>query len=97
MGEKHSARVGATAYRRLSESIDLHRIDPGAITIPATLVAADSDQLVPAADIEALAQSVPNGTFISIPSLFGHDTFLKEERAVAEILEAFLHSLEQPQ
>ena len=97
MGEKHSARVGATAYRRLSESIDLHRIDPGAITIPATLVAADSDQLVPAADIEALAQSIPNGTFIRIPSIFGHDAFLKEERAVAEILEAFLHSLEQPQ
>lgn len=97
MGEKHGARVSAAAYRRLSESIDLHRIDPSAITIPATFVAADSDQLVPAADTEALAQAVPNGRFIRIPSLFGHDAFLKEERAIAEIIETFLHSLEQPQ
>ena len=97
MGEKHSARMSAAAYRRLSESIDLHSVDPRAITVPATFVAADCDQLVPAADIEALARAAPNARFIRIPSLFGHDAFLKEERAVGEIIQTFLNSLEQVQ
>lgn len=97
MGEKHSARMSAVAYRRLSESIDLHRIDPRTITVPATFVAADSDQLVPAADSEELARAAPNGRFIRIQSLFGHDAFIKEERAVGGIIETFLTSLEQPQ
>jgi len=97
MGAKHSARMSATAYRRLSESIDLHRIDPDAIAVPATFVAVDSDQLVPAADIEALAAAVRGGRFITIPSLYGHDAFLKEERAIATIIDTFLNSLEQSQ
>jgi homoserine O-acetyltransferase len=97
MGEKHSARMSAAAYRRLSESIDLHNIDPAAIAVPATFVAADSDQLVPAADTEALARAVPNARFVSIPSPYGHDAFLKEERAIAAIIDLFLISLEQPQ
>jgi len=97
MGEKHSARMSAVAYRRLSESIDLHRIEPASITVPSTFVAVDSDQLVPAADIEALASRIPGSRFIIIPSLYGHDAFLKEERAVAAIITNFLNSLEQPQ
>ncbi len=43
-----------------------------------------SDQLVPASDIEAVARAVPHGRFISLPSLYGHDAFLKEERAIAD-------------
>jgi homoserine O-acetyltransferase len=97
MGEKHSVRMGAAAYRRLSESIDLHRIDPAAIAVPATFVAIDSDRLVPAADTAALANAVWNAHFVSIPSLYGHDAFLKEERAIAAIIDNFLNSLEQPQ
>lgn len=97
MGEKHGARMSAAAYRRLSESIDLHRINPAAIAVPATFVAVDSDQLVPAADTEALANAVANGRFINIPSLYGHDAFLKEESAIASIIGTFLNSLEQPQ
>ncbi|HET6941944.1 MAG TPA: homoserine O-succinyltransferase [Sphingomicrobium sp.] len=97
MGEKHSAKMGAAAYRRLSESIDLHRIDPAAIAVPATFVAVDSDQLVPSADTAALANAVWNARFVSIPSLYGHDAFLKEEHAIAAIIDNFLNSLEQPQ
>jgi len=95
MGNKHSAQMSSVAYRRLSESIDLHRIDPATITVRATFVAVDSDQLVLAADIEALAQGVHGSCLIRIPSLYGHDAFLKEEFAVAEIIETFLNSLEQ--
>lgn len=97
MGDKQSARMSAAAYRRLSESIDLHRIDPTTIAVPATFVAVDSDQLVPAADIKALANATPKARLIIIPSIYGHDAFLKEERAIASIIEDFLNSLEQPQ
>ncbi len=95
MGDKHGARVSAAAYRRLSESIDLHSIDPAAIAVPATFVAVDSDRLVPASDIEALAAGVPGGRLIRISSLYGHDAFLKEESAISPIIETFLNSLEQ--
>jgi len=95
MGDRHSARMSAIAYRRLSESIDLHRIDPATIGVPSTFVAVVSDQLVPAEDIEALALEVRESRFISITSLYGHDAFLKEENAVATIIETFLDSLEQ--
>lgn len=97
MGEKHSARMSAAAYRRLSESIDLHRIEPAAISVPANFVAVDSDQLVPAADIGALAAAAPHGRLVTIPSLYGHDAFLKEERAIGSIIGNFLNSLEQVQ
>jgi homoserine O-acetyltransferase len=60
-------------------------------------VGVDSDQLVPAADVETLACAVPGSRFIRITSIYGHDAFLKEERAITEIIADFLNSLEQPQ
>lgn len=93
-GARHAERMPATAYRRLSESIDLHRVDPAAITVPLTLVAVDSDALVPAADIAALADAHGAARLHRIASRFGHDAFLKEERAIAAILAEFLSTLE---
>jgi homoserine O-acetyltransferase len=93
-GDKHARRMSSVAYRRLSESIDLHRIDPGCLRVPATLVAVDSDGLVPAADVEALAAAAPDATFHLIRSRFGHDAFLKEGEQVAALIGHFLKSLE---
>ena len=64
--------MSAVAYRRLSESIDLHRVEPGEIGVPATIVAVDSDALVPRADVEALAAAAPSARFQLIQSTFGH-------------------------
>jgi homoserine O-acetyltransferase len=89
-GERHCRRMSAIAYRRLSESIDLHRIDPESIKVPLTLVAVDQDALVPAADIEALARQVPGSTFRLITSRYGHDAFLKEEEQTAAVINDFL-------
>lgn len=96
-GERHCRRMSATAYRRLSESIDLHRIDASSINVPLTLVAVDQDALVPAADIEALAAAAPGAAFHLIHSRFGHDAFLKEETQVAAIITQFLETLETAQ
>lgn len=94
-GARHASRMHATAYRRLSESIDLHRIDPARVQVPATFSAADSDSLVPAADVEALARAIPDARFRPVHSLFGHDAFLKEEGQVAAIIAEFLDSQEK--
>jgi homoserine O-acetyltransferase/O-succinyltransferase len=96
-GERHCQRMSLIAYRRLSESIDLHRIDPAEIRCPLTLVAVDHDALVPARDIETLTARVPGATLHSIRSIFGHDAFLKEKCQVAAIITDFLSSLEPNQ
>ena len=94
-GERHARRMSATAYRRLSESIDLHRIDGARLQLPVTVVGVDHDALVPPADSRALADSISDARFDLIESLYGHDAFLKEERQVAAIITRFLSSLEQ--
>ena len=92
-GLRHCQRMTSVAYRRLSESIDLHAIDACAIIVPATFVAVDSDRLIPSPDIRALAERAPLGRFVSLTSLFGHDAFLKEDRLVARIIDDFLQEL----
>jgi homoserine O-acetyltransferase len=96
-GERHAGRMSTVAYRRLSESIDLHRIDPAELHVPITFVAVDSDALVPAADIEAFAAAVPCASLRRITSRFGHDAFLKEQAQVAALIAEFLESLENRQ
>ena len=93
-GDKHSLRMSSVAYRRLSESIDLHRIDGSRLSVPAVFVAVDSDALVPAGDVEALSGAAPHGAFHVIASRFGHDAFLKEDVQIADRISAFLQSLE---
>lgn len=96
-GERHRARMSATTYRRLSESIDLHLIDPATIQLPVTLAAVDNDFLIPSADIERLALQISGARLRRITSRFGHDAFLKEEGQIAGIIGRFLSSLEQQQ
>lgn len=93
-GARYAARTSAAAYRRLSESIDLHRIDPALLALAAVFVAVESDWLVPIEDIKALADAVPGARFTLLPSLYGHDGFLKEETQVAVIITDFLCALE---
>jgi len=93
-GERHCERMNGFAYRRLSESIDLHRIEAETIKVPLTLVAVDSDALVPADDIERMAGRLSGATLHRISSRFGHDAFLKEEAQVGAIITSFLDTLE---
>lgn len=96
-GSRHCRKTSATAYQRLSESIDLHRITAREICVPCTFAAVDSDLLVPAADVQALAADVPGARLHLIHSNYGHDAFLKEAGQVAAIITHFLESLEDAQ
>jgi len=84
-------RAYADSYRPesficLSESIDLHRVDAAAISVPVDVVAVREDQLVPLTDLQAMAGLLPQATLFEISSLYGHDAFLKEAGQLRPIL-----------
>lgn len=90
-GRKFVARFDAARYLSLSESIDLHRIDPAQLVVPATVIAVTSDRLVPTDDLRALAEaSAAPAQFHEIDSRYGHDAFLKEPERVGALLAAAL-------
>jgi homoserine O-acetyltransferase len=78
-GDEYSRRYSPGAFLCLSESIDLHRVAPGAIRVPTALVGVLEDQLVPIEDMRELAARLagPQRLF-EFSSLYGHDAFLKE-------------------
>ena len=86
-GAKFVARVSATAWLRLSESIDLHRVDPARIGVPTTVVAVEGDRLVPMSDAVTLVEGLGlNGRLRVLRSQYGHDAFLKETDRIDALL-----------
>jgi homoserine O-acetyltransferase/O-succinyltransferase len=83
-------RTSPTAFLRLSESIDLHAIDPRTVTVPTTVVAIAEDRLVPLEDLFTLAEALPHGEIRVLRSKFGHDAFLTETLEIGNILERTL-------
>ena len=82
IGPRFVARFTPTAYLRLSESIDLQRVEPAELHVPLELIAVRQDQIVPLADLETLAACAARCRLQTIDSCYGHDAFLKETAAV---------------
>jgi homoserine O-acetyltransferase/O-succinyltransferase len=87
-GEEWAAKQRPQSFLRLSESLDLHRVDATRVFVPACVVAFREDQLVPLADLRALAARLPRATLTELSSVYGHDAFLKESNQLAPILQA---------
>lgn len=86
-GTQFAIRFHAERFLALSESIDLHRIDPAEITTPTTLLAVEGDQLVPVWQLHELFGLLGGpGRVVEIASRYGHDAFLKEVGAVSELI-----------
>lgn len=86
-GAHYVARTAPTAFARLSESIDLHALDPATVPVPTVLVAVEEDRLVPRADLVALAERLPRARRLHLlRSRYGHDAFLTEHAAIDAIL-----------
>jgi len=86
-GDAFAESFDAEAYLCLSQAIDLHRVDAAAITTPTTLVAVESDQLVPVEQVRDLSRRLAGPVqLIELDSVYGHDAFLKESAALAPIL-----------
>lgn len=90
-GDDFAARFEPDAFVSLSESIDLHRVDPAGITARTTLVSVDSDTLVPPWLVAELADRAPGvRCHVTLTSVFGHDAFLKETEAVTHVIRTAL-------
>ncbi|MCB1560311.1 MAG: homoserine O-succinyltransferase [Xanthomonadales bacterium] len=91
VGAQYAARTPVTAWLRLSESLDLHCVDPHDVTTPTTVIAINQDQLVPPALVDELVNALPLPCRLHrISSLFGHDAFLKETTAIDTLLRSEL-------
>ncbi len=89
-GRKFTGTMGASRYLSLSESIDLHKVNPRNIDAPALLIASRTDQLTPPEQMHELSKGMAGKTqFITLDSPFGHDAFLKETKVLGTHLHTF--------
>lgn len=90
-GGRYASAVSPEKYLQLSESLDLHRVDPAQIEIPVELVAAEPDWIVPQQQMQELADRLPRLTRLHvIDTHYGHDAFLKETRRLDPIIRTAL-------
>lgn len=93
-GDAYRDAMATRRWLSLSESIDRTCVAPEAISAPTTLVACPNDQLVPFADVAEVAKRLPRFVALhSLPSLYGHDAFLKEPERLGGILRSFLRTI----
>lgn len=95
VGVAFAGRFDLARYLSLSESMDLHEVDPARVCCETHLVAVDSDELVPEAQLEDLAAGLGGpGRLHRVRSVYGHDAFLKEpdvfNRLISRIVEGEL-------
>lgn len=90
-GAAYVERMSPRRWLSLSEAIDRCWVAPEAVKTATTLVACPTDQLAPIADMRAFATRLPALTaFHELPSLYGHDAFLKEPERLGAIVSNFL-------
>lgn len=86
-GQAYANTCAAKRWLTLSEAIDRFAATPEAILTRTTLAACPTDQLAPLADMQELAARLPNCAGLKLlPSLYGHDAFLKEAGQLRPIL-----------
>lgn len=90
-GSAYTAMMSPGRFLSLSASIDRHRCRPERISTPALLVGSQSDQLVPPEQMRRLAVALGGPAELHLlPSLYGHDMFLKEPEKIAAVAAGFL-------
>jgi homoserine O-acetyltransferase len=90
-GEQFADHWTSDRYNALSLSLDLHKIRPEDVTVPATVIAITSDRLVPVAQSRELANRLGGPSqLIELDSTYGHDAFLGDFSRVAPFINALL-------
>jgi homoserine O-acetyltransferase len=90
-GEQFADQWTSDKYNALSLSLDLHKIRPEDVTVPATVIAITSDRLVPVAQSRELANRLGGPSqLIELDSSYGHDAFLGDFSRVAPFINALL-------
>lgn len=92
-GKAFVGKMSPERYITLSKSIDLHDVDPSAITVPVSLIGFRQDQIVPIEEIRSLHQQLPKPlNYFEFDSIYGHDAFLKESQLLGTVLKDILKS-----
>jgi len=92
-GAAYANAMAPLRWLSLSEAIDRAIVSPEAVATTTTLIACPSDQLVPIGDMRSLGARLPRlAGFYELPSLYGHDAFLKEPTRLSVLLRSFLES-----
>lgn len=85
-GARYAAATPPERFLALSRCMDSADVAVEQIKAPVGYLAITSDRLAPPRDIERTAARTPNAKVTEIDSLYGHDGFLKEIRAVNAFL-----------
>lgn len=86
-GGRIASHFDARRFLALSLSTDLHRVRPEDVRVPALLVAADLDTLVPREQMEELARRLGAPCrLVRVASRVGHDSFLAEPGLIGPVL-----------
>jgi homoserine O-acetyltransferase len=90
-GERFAEQWTSERYNALSLSLDLHKIRPEDVTVPATVIAISSDRLVPVAQSRELARRLGGPSqLVELDSSHGHDAFLGDSSRVAPFINELL-------
>jgi homoserine O-acetyltransferase len=90
-GDEYVRYYRPESFLCLSESIDLFEIDAAKLAVPTTLIGVREDQLVPIADVRALAALIGERCrLIEVSSICGHDAFLTEGAMFKPIIDQIL-------
>ncbi|PEN14668.1 homoserine O-acetyltransferase [Longibacter salinarum] len=104
-GRKLDDRFDANCYVHLTRQMDSHDISRGrgayedvlaSIEQPALVIGISSDVLYPVEEQEELASLLPNASLHVVDSPHGHDGFLIEQDAIAEVLHPWLETHSRP-
>jgi homoserine O-acetyltransferase len=83
-GRKFSESFPPEGFLALSQSLDLHRVDPADVRAPVTLIGVEEDTLVPPGQLRALAAALgARADLVMLRSRYGHDAFLKDPAVAA--------------
>lgn len=86
-GERFANRFDPDSFLRLSASLDAHACAPESISVSTTVVAIDEDLIVPIALATEFTHRLGGrANLVTLRSEYGHDAFLKEPSAIADIL-----------
>jgi homoserine O-acetyltransferase len=93
-GKSFAVNCSPPRFLSLSRSLDLHCVDPCAITCPTTLIAVKQDSLVPLTQVRDLAARIGGPCTVEvIDSASGHDAFLTDPGLIAPIIERALQAM----
>ncbi|MDP9414109.1 MAG: homoserine O-succinyltransferase [Pseudomonadota bacterium] len=90
-GEQFRSVMSPERFLSLSASIDRHFVNPERIAAPTLIIGAETDQLVPPGQLQALHARLAGPSHLHLlPCLYGHDMFLKEPETLAALVKPFL-------